>query len=84
MFKSKNYELHVSAALHVQIMNKVKSILDTGAGPNLIKKVFVYPTWAPQVKWPNFLELRSGNTHSIRSEIGILLLLHVGDLRIRE
>lgn len=65
--------------LYAQGMNKVACLIDTGAGPILINKSFVHPTWAPCFKHQDFIKLRSANKQPIRSEELILLYLRIGN-----
>lgn len=56
-----------------QSMKMVKFFIDTGTDPNLTRKSFIHPTWAPHAKQEDFLKLKSANEQPIRSEEVLLL-----------
>lgn len=73
----------MSGGLHAQSMNKIKCLIDTGAGPNLNNRPSVQQTRTPRVKRRDILKARSASKRPIRSEKVIVLHFQIVNPPIR-
>lgn len=64
-------------------MHKVTAVLDTGAGPNLVRKEFRQTDWTQRTKPERDPGLTSATKTSVRVDGIILLHVRIGDLRDR-
>lgn len=80
---STNYKSYVRVGIKLQEMTKVRCLIDTGAGPKLVTKLFLQPCWTSHIRAQNVLKHWSANKRPINSEEVDLLHLQIGGTCIR-
>jgi hypothetical protein len=81
LFQSQNYKLCVSLGPMASCLNPVKAVLDTGAGPNLVREDVLPPGWERGLI-PGQVLPRVSNASGRRMPVKgvVALVLRVGDL----
>jgi len=83
LFKKRNYKIGISVGVQASITHPVTCVLDTGAGPNLINKDFLPPSWTDKIRPAQDPGLIAATRQAVSIEGVILLHVRVGELRVR-
>jgi transposase InsO family protein len=82
--KSRNYKFIVSVGVSNSVLAPVVAVLDTGAGPNLIREDVLPPDWESlRLRGVPVPKVMNASGRLLHSKGVIVLIVQVGDLRTR-
>ena len=83
LFKSKNYKVSMSLGIRSYEMVPTISVMDTGAGPNLVDKRILPPSWLDRIRPSPVANLSAAANQPIPVEGIVNLHVRLGDLCVR-
>ena len=83
LFKKRNYKVRLTVGINSTVAHPVTSVLDTGAGPNLINKDFLPTQWHSNIRPMKDPGLVGATKQAVVMQGVILLHVCLGELRVR-
>lgn len=68
LFVSTNFKTYVCVGIQSLELTQSKCLIDTRAGPNLVSKSSLHPSWTLRIKCQNVLKLGSADIQQISAE----------------
>lgn len=82
-FRKTTYSVNTFDRCYVKFPSTVGSVLDTGAGPNLIYKDLLLAAWKEAIRAITLLQLQLTSREVLETEVVVPLFIRTGDLRVR-
>lgn len=67
LFAPENHKVYGTIGINPYAMTFVKRLIDTGAGPNLVTRFFLYPMWMSRIRRQPIFKMKNANQQPIRS-----------------